>query len=335
MDWVCSAGCAVSGALAASAGGLNLDGVIFVGVLVAVGGGSLRDSLLLSRPMFWLEEIEYFWMSVVCALFVFFFWRSFVPRGARGLWLKDRGAPELTGFGGGAEATVTASLEERELQLAEEKLQQQPLGPSGSSSSLHGCQFDGSIRTSSSGRAPARRESVKDIKRFLKDFRAAASAGLPTTPFERAGLGGSSEGLLLFYLDAVGLGAFAVIGCRNAAALSLDPAVLVLAGVCTACGGGVVRDIILGLPASVRTNVRVFHSKSPAYASCAAAAGASWLLIEKCVAMQGPHARPGGFGAWALCMGPILVAFLGRVAAVRWKIALPSWTNGMTWAVER
>ncbi|MBO4305009.1 MAG: trimeric intracellular cation channel family protein [Lentisphaeria bacterium] len=49
----------------------------------------------------------------------------------------------------------------------------------------------------------------------------------------------------IVYLDAVGLGVFTALGCAKATSFGLPPITIVLAGVITACGGGVVRDIFV------------------------------------------------------------------------------------------
>ncbi|MFC5356227.1 trimeric intracellular cation channel family protein [Azospirillum himalayense] len=46
-------------------------------------------------------------------------------------------------------------------------------------------------------------------------------------------------------LDAAGLGIFAVAGCGKALAYGLGPLPAVLLGVLTACGGGLVRDVLV------------------------------------------------------------------------------------------
>lgn len=46
-------------------------------------------------------------------------------------------------------------------------------------------------------------------------------------------------------LDAAGLGIFAVAGCSKALAYGLGPVPAVLLAVLTACGGGIVRDILV------------------------------------------------------------------------------------------
>ncbi|RVV98939.1 trimeric intracellular cation channel family protein [Mesobaculum littorinae] len=52
-------------------------------------------------------------------------------------------------------------------------------------------------------------------------------------------------------LDALGLGFFAVSGCRKALALELDPLPAILLGVLTAVGGGAVRDLLVAEPPRV------------------------------------------------------------------------------------
>ena len=47
---------AVSGALAAGRRGLDLLGVIVLGTVTAVGGGTIRDVLLARHPIFWLAD---------------------------------------------------------------------------------------------------------------------------------------------------------------------------------------------------------------------------------------------------------------------------------------
>lgn len=46
-------------------------------------------------------------------------------------------------------------------------------------------------------------------------------------------------------LDALGLGLFAVSGCRKALALGLDPLPAILLGILTAVGGGALRDLLV------------------------------------------------------------------------------------------
>ncbi len=53
------------------------------------------------------------------------------------------------------------------------------------------------------------------------------------------------------WLDAVGLGAYAVIGAAKALAYGVGPFVAVAMGVLTACFGGVIRDVLAGQPSAL------------------------------------------------------------------------------------
>lgn len=59
---------AVSGALAAGRKRLDLIGVIVLGLVTAVGGGTIRDVLLDRHPIFWLSDSRYVLVIVASAL---------------------------------------------------------------------------------------------------------------------------------------------------------------------------------------------------------------------------------------------------------------------------
>ncbi len=50
---------AVSGALAASKKRFDLFGILFIGFITAVGGGTTRDVILGLTPVFWIKDISY------------------------------------------------------------------------------------------------------------------------------------------------------------------------------------------------------------------------------------------------------------------------------------
>ncbi|MEP2829229.1 trimeric intracellular cation channel family protein [Parvibaculum sp.] len=58
---------AVSGALVAGERQMDWFGVMLLGIIVAVGGGTLRD-LLLAVPVFWTQASWYVVMAALCAL---------------------------------------------------------------------------------------------------------------------------------------------------------------------------------------------------------------------------------------------------------------------------
>jgi len=63
---------ATSGSLAAATAGCDLLGCVSVGTITALGGGTLRDALILRVEPFWVEEWEYLVLSGLAAGAVFF-----------------------------------------------------------------------------------------------------------------------------------------------------------------------------------------------------------------------------------------------------------------------
>lgn len=55
---------AISGALVAGRKGMDAIGVLFLAVVTAIGGGSLRDILLGSYPIFWIQDPAYLLVAV-------------------------------------------------------------------------------------------------------------------------------------------------------------------------------------------------------------------------------------------------------------------------------
>ena len=62
---------AATGVLAVSRRGLDVVGAVMLGLVTALGGGTLRD-LLIRYPIFWFENLDYFWAAVVGGLVTFF-----------------------------------------------------------------------------------------------------------------------------------------------------------------------------------------------------------------------------------------------------------------------
>ncbi|CAK0890479.1 unnamed protein product [Prorocentrum cordatum] len=121
------------------------------------------------------------------------------------------------------------------------------------------------------------------------------------------------------WLDHLSLGTFAVMGAR--AGLLANTALLgaVLCGGMTACGGGVVRDVLTGRPP------RVLHSSAemyltPAFLGAAACAGVTIVAARRIPAgcQMGAVLEP-----VAAVLG-VLVTVVGRAAAVRWDWRVPT-----------
>ncbi|AXP08804.1 trimeric intracellular cation channel family protein [Campylobacter hepaticus] len=58
----------MTGALAAGRHKMDLFGVIFIALVTAIGGGSIRDVLLGHYPLTWVKHPEYIILICVCAL---------------------------------------------------------------------------------------------------------------------------------------------------------------------------------------------------------------------------------------------------------------------------
>lgn len=58
---------------------VDVFGVVVLGVITAIGGGTIRD-VILQVPVFWVKDLNYLWVALVASL-VAFFGRSLVTRG--------------------------------------------------------------------------------------------------------------------------------------------------------------------------------------------------------------------------------------------------------------
>ena len=83
LDLVGTGVFAISGALAAGRRGLDLIGVMVLGTVTAIGGGTIRDVLLNRHPIFWLADPAYLIVIVASSLMTVAYarWRP-APRAA-------------------------------------------------------------------------------------------------------------------------------------------------------------------------------------------------------------------------------------------------------------
>ena len=114
------------------------------------------------------------------------------------------------------------------------------------------------------------------------------------------------ETRLLEWADAAGLAAFAVLGTVKALAFGVGPLPAIILGVVTGCAGGIMRDVVAGLP-SILMRPELYVTAA-ALAACLAAIG---ILI-------GLPERP----VWAVAAA---AGFALRGAAMVWKIELPAY----------
>ena len=201
---------AVSGSVTAATCGMDVFGATAIGTITAIGGGTIRDAIILHKQPFWIEEEEYFFMACLVALVTFFVW---------------------------------------------------PVIPSGNV-----------IKTED-----------------------------------------DQEGEFMWWGDAIGVGTFAIVGAMNACRMCVHPIFAVVCGIVTATFGGMIRDVVCGLPKPTSRG-RIFHSHSDLYATTAAS-GASIYMIARHLKAAMPIRILSG-----------LLATVGlRWLAKTYNIGLPSW----------
>ena len=110
---------------------------------------------------------------------------------------------------------------------------------------------------------------------------------------------------LIVVLDAVVIGMFGAFGTSKAIAFGVPPVPAVFIGVCAAAGGGVLRDVLMGLPVSI------MHVGS-LYA-VAAGAGCTFIVIAHGLGMT---------VTLTAVIGIVLTAVI-RVLAVVFDVSLP------------
>jgi uncharacterized membrane protein YeiH len=114
------------------------------------------------------------------------------------------------------------------------------------------------------------------------------------------------DGQLLEWADAVGLAAYSVFGTAKALAWGVPPMPALLMGVITGCVGGIIRDLLAGVPSII--------VRPEIYVTAAALASGLFLLLLWAGAALPVAAVAGAAAGFAL-----------RGAAIRWSLALPAY----------
>ncbi len=107
------------------------------------------------------------------------------------------------------------------------------------------------------------------------------------------------------WFDAAGLAAFAVYGASKALGVGISPLPAVVAGVVTACVGGILRDVVANVPSIMLRN--------ELYVTAAILAAGVFVLLEVA-----------GFGTEFAALTGALAGFALRGAAIRWGLAVPT-----------
>jgi uncharacterized membrane protein YeiH len=113
----------------------------------------------------------------------------------------------------------------------------------------------------------------------------------------------------LFVFDSLGLGLFTVAGIEKGLEFHLSAGICILLGTLTGCFGGVIRDI------SLNTIPVIFQREI--YAVACIIGGIAYFVLMKM--------KMDNYTAASVC---IVVVFLVRFFAVRFKLALPSLYKG-------
>jgi uncharacterized membrane protein YeiH len=117
------------------------------------------------------------------------------------------------------------------------------------------------------------------------------------------------DGQLLEYTDAIGLTAYAVLGTVKSLSLGVAPIPAMVMGVVTGCAGGIIRDMVAGVP-SILMRPELYVTPAALSASLCAAG----LLIGLPDPIVWTVATLAGLGL--------------RTAALYWKIELPAYSRG-------
>ena len=116
------------------------------------------------------------------------------------------------------------------------------------------------------------------------------------------------EGRLLEWADAAGLAAYSVLGTAKALAFGVAPLPAAILGVTTGCVGGIIRDVLAGVPSILMR---------PELYVTAAALGATLCALASLLPVPQEW-------AWAIAA---LAAFALRGAALIWRIELPPYSR--------
>ena len=63
---------AITGVIAAGKKGMDIFSIVLLGVVTALGGGTLRDLITDAGPVFWTVDLMYLWVSVAASILAFF-----------------------------------------------------------------------------------------------------------------------------------------------------------------------------------------------------------------------------------------------------------------------
>lgn len=94
MDWIYALDLigtmvfAISGVLTAIYKNFDIVGSLIIGIVTAVGGGTLRDILIGETPVGWMKDANYLWVILV-ALIIAYVFKESISKFRKGMFLFD------------------------------------------------------------------------------------------------------------------------------------------------------------------------------------------------------------------------------------------------------
>ena len=65
----------ITGVIAAGKKDMDIFSIVLLGVVTALGGGTLRDIIIDVNPVFWIADLSYLWVSIIASALTFFLTR--------------------------------------------------------------------------------------------------------------------------------------------------------------------------------------------------------------------------------------------------------------------
>ncbi len=62
----------ITGVIAAGKKDMDIFSIVLLGMVTALGGGTVRDILLDVNPVFWIADLSYLWVSLLASVLTFF-----------------------------------------------------------------------------------------------------------------------------------------------------------------------------------------------------------------------------------------------------------------------
>jgi len=79
---------AISGVLTAIHKKFDIVGSLIIGIVTAVGGGTLRDILIGETPVGWMKDVNYLWVIFIALILAYAF-KSSIAKFRKGMFLFD------------------------------------------------------------------------------------------------------------------------------------------------------------------------------------------------------------------------------------------------------